>query len=160
MKEEINKSSNKFEIHPKNIYKEKINGIGFVCPEYNTIRSQINRNTNKLLQKDISSFDDIPDKSEFNKTETEEDYMIFENDDIIIFQSPSPFQAYLFYKYSDDIFADGILYIGPKVSYQVFLTRNYKREKNSFYTKSFSILKNKQESIYIIIFRKLKKIYV
>ena len=135
------------------IYKEKINGISFVCPEYNTIRSQINRNINKLLPKDISSFDDIPDKCKFYKTETEEDYMIFKNDVIIIFQSPSPFQANLFYKYSDDIFADGIFYIGPKVSYQVFITRNYVREINCFYTKSFSILKNKQESIYKILFR-------
>ncbi len=30
IKEEINKSSNKFEIHPKKIYKEKINEIGFI----------------------------------------------------------------------------------------------------------------------------------
>ena len=97
IKEEINKSSNKFEIHPKNIYKEKINEIGFVCPEYNTIRSQINRNINKLLPKDISSFDDIPDEYEFYKTETKENYMKFKNDVIILFQSP--FQANLFYKY-------------------------------------------------------------
>jgi len=32
IKEEINKSSNKFEIQPKTIYKEKINEIGFACP--------------------------------------------------------------------------------------------------------------------------------
>ena len=56
------------------------------------IHFQINRNINKLLPKDISSFDDISDEFEFYKTEKEEDYMIFKNDVIIIFQSH--FQAY------------------------------------------------------------------
>ena len=79
----------------------------------------------------------------FYKTETEEDYMIFKNDVIIIFQSPSPFQAYLFYKYSDDIFVDGTFYIAPKCCYQVFITRNYVNDINSYYSISFSILKNK-----------------
>ena len=155
IKEEINKTSNKFDIQPKTIYKEKINEIGFVCPEYNTIRSQINRNINKLLPKDISSFDDIPAECQFYKTETDEDYMIFKNNVIIIFQSP--FQANLFYKYSDDIFVDGTFYIAPKCSYQVFITRNYVRDINTFYTTSFSILKNKQESTYEILFKEIKK---
>ncbi len=39
----------------------------------------------------------------------------------------------------------------------MFITRNYVREINSFYTTSFSILKNKQESTYEILFREIKK---
>ncbi len=61
--------------------------------------------------------------------------MIIKNDVIIIFQSP--FQANLFYKYSDNNFSDGTFYIVQKCSYQVFITRNYVREINSFYTTSF-----------------------
>ena len=63
--------------------------------------------------------------------------MIFKNNNLIIFQSP--FQAKLFSNY--DIFADGTFYIAPKFSYQVFITRTYVAEINSFYTTSFSILK-------------------
>lgn len=81
--------------------------------------------------------------------------MVFKNDVIILFQSP--FQAKLFYKYPDNILVDGTFYIAPKCSYQVFITRNYAREINSFYTISFSILKNKQGSTYEILFKEIKK---
>ncbi|KAG4091276.1 hypothetical protein H8356DRAFT_1709000, partial [Neocallimastix lanati (nom. inval.)] len=41
------------------------------------------------------------------------------------------------------IFVDGIFYIAPKFSYQVFITRTYDEKINSFYTTSISILKDK-----------------
>ncbi len=67
------------------------------------------------------------------------------------------FKHILFYKYSDDIFVNRTFYIAPKCSYQMFITRNYIREIYSFYTTAFSILKNKQELAYKILFRELKK---
>ena len=60
--------------------------------------------------------------------------MIFKNSNLIIFQSP--FQAKLFKEYNDDIFVDGIFFIAPKFSYQIFLTRTYCKELVSFYTTS------------------------
>ena len=80
--------------------------------------------------------------------------MIFKNTNLIIFQSP--FQVKLFREYNDDIFVDGTLFIAPKFSYQIFITRTYAKELDSFYTTSFAILKNKEQETYKI-FKKLKK---
>jgi len=48
-------------------------------------------------------------------------------------------------------------FIAPKFSYQIFITRTYAKELNSFYTISFAILKNKEQETYKILFKKLKK---
>jgi len=81
--------------------------------------------------------------------------MIFKNSNLIIFQSP--FQAKLFREYNDDIFVDDTFYIAAKFSYQIFITRTYIKELNSFYTTSLSILKNKEQKTYKILFEKLNK---
>ncbi|KAG4083742.1 hypothetical protein H8356DRAFT_1064516 [Neocallimastix lanati (nom. inval.)] len=59
-------------------------------------------------------------------------------------------------EYNNDIFVDGTFYISPKFSYQLFITRTYAKELDSFYTTSFAILQNKEQEIYKI-FKKLKK---
>jgi len=76
------------------------------------------------------------------------------NINLIIFQSP--FQVKLFREYNDDIFVDGTFFIASKFSYQIFITRTYAKELDSFYTTSFAILKNKEQETYKI-FKKLKK---
>ena len=83
--------------------------------------------------------------------------MIFKNNNLIIFQSP--FQAVLFSKY-EDVFADGTFYIAPIFANQVFITRTYVKELNSFYTTSFSILENKSQITYKTLFEEIKKILV
>ena len=80
--------------------------------------------------------------------------MIFKNQNVIIFQSP--FQAFLFKKYCDNLFVDGTLYVAPYFSYQVFITRNFVPELNEFYTTSFSILRNKEQETYKTIFEVIK----
>ncbi|OUM59902.1 hypothetical protein PIROE2DRAFT_14424 [Piromyces sp. E2] len=50
------------------------------------------------------------------------------------------------------IFADGTLYIAPKVSFQVFVTRTYISKFKIFYTTSYSILKNKEQTTYEVLF--------
>ncbi|KAG4089373.1 hypothetical protein H8356DRAFT_1347161 [Neocallimastix lanati (nom. inval.)] len=81
-------------------------------------------------------------ESEYYKTKRGENFMIFKNSNLIIFQSP--FQAKLFREYNDNIFVDGTVFIVPKFSYQIFITRTYGKELDSFYTTSFAILKNKE----------------
>ena len=44
---EIKNSSNPFEIKTKVIFIEKAREIGFICPEYKSIQSQITRKINK-----------------------------------------------------------------------------------------------------------------
>ena len=52
-----------------------------------------------------------------------ENFMIFKNSNLIIFQSP--FQVKLFREYNDDIFVDGTFFIALKFSYQIFIKRTY-----------------------------------
>jgi len=47
IKEEIGKSFTSFNIRPKRIFNEISKEVGFLCPEYDTIKSQITRNINK-----------------------------------------------------------------------------------------------------------------
>ncbi|KAL6588656.1 hypothetical protein U3516DRAFT_773348 [Neocallimastix sp. 'constans'] len=51
----------------------------------------------------------------------------------------------LFREYDDDIFVDDTFFIAPKFSYQIFITRTYAKELDSFYTTSFVLLKNKEQ---------------
>ncbi|KAG4107866.1 hypothetical protein H8356DRAFT_1416254 [Neocallimastix lanati (nom. inval.)] len=116
IKEEIKKNSIPMDIKPKHIFNAVSQEMGLICPEYSTIRSQIIRNINKQFPPNIKGFDDIPIESEYYKTKRNENFMIFKNTDLIIFQSP--FQAYLFSNYHKNIFADGTFYAAPKFSYQ------------------------------------------
>ncbi|ORX63230.1 hypothetical protein BCR32DRAFT_251688 [Anaeromyces robustus] len=113
IKEEIRQSIIPMDLKPRRIYKEVSQNMGFICPEYDTIRSQILRNINKQIHTDITTFDEIPNESIYYKTERGEDFMIFKNPNIIIFQSP--FQAKLFSKYYEDIFADAISNASRKI---------------------------------------------
>ncbi|KAG4086576.1 hypothetical protein H8356DRAFT_1434358 [Neocallimastix lanati (nom. inval.)] len=140
IKEEIKKNSIPMDIKPKHIFNAISQEMGLIYPEYSTIRSQIIRNINKQFPPNIKCFDDIPIESEYYKTKRNENFMIFKNTDLIIFQSP--FQAYLFSNYHKNIFADGTFYAAPKFSYQLFITRTYVGEFNMFYTTSISILKS------------------
>jgi len=47
IKEEIKKNSIPMDIKPKHILNAVSQEMGFICPEYSTIRSQIIRNINK-----------------------------------------------------------------------------------------------------------------
>ncbi|KAG4088992.1 hypothetical protein H8356DRAFT_1432362 [Neocallimastix lanati (nom. inval.)] len=138
IKEKFKKISIPMDIKPKHIF----NAIP-------------NNNINKQFPPNIKSFDDIPIESEYYKMKRNENFMIFKNTDLIIFQSP--FQAYLFSNYHKNIFADGTFYAAPKFSYQLFITRTYVGEFNMFYTTSIFILKNKKQSTYETLIKEIKK---
>ncbi|KAL6589824.1 hypothetical protein U3516DRAFT_771687 [Neocallimastix sp. 'constans'] len=106
IKEEIKKNSIPMDIKPKHIFNAVSQEIGLIYPK-------IIRNINKQFPPNIKSFDDIPFESEYYKTKRNENFMIFKNTDLIIFQSP--FQAYLFSNYHKNIFTDGISNTAKKV---------------------------------------------
>ncbi|KAL6588446.1 hypothetical protein U3516DRAFT_807198 [Neocallimastix sp. 'constans'] len=124
IKEEIKKNSIPMDIKPKHIFNAVSQEMGLICPEY-----------------------------KYYKTKRNENFMIFKNTDLIIFQSP--FQAYLFSNYHKNIFADGTFYAAPKFSYQLFITGTYVGEFNMFYTTSISILKNKKQSTYETLLKEI-----
>ncbi|KAG4082174.1 hypothetical protein H8356DRAFT_1435863 [Neocallimastix lanati (nom. inval.)] len=92
IKEEIRKNSIPMVIKPKHIFNAVSQEMGAYI------------NINKQFPPNIKSFDDIPIESKNYKTKRNENFMIFKNTDLIIFQSP--FQAYLFSNYHKNIFAD------------------------------------------------------
>jgi len=55
------------------------------------------------------------------------------------------------------IYADGMLSVAPKFSYQISIKRTYFKELNYFYITSFSILQNKEQTTYEILLKKNKK---
>jgi len=65
-----------------------------ICPEFNSVRTHIIRNQNKQLPPDITTFEEISEESEYYKTENGDNFMVFKNPNLIIFQSL--FQAKLF----------------------------------------------------------------
>jgi len=76
MKNEIRKRSIPFDIKPKHLYSEITQEMGFICPEYNTIKSQISKYIKKQLPPDIVIFDEIPDESEYYINERNENFII------------------------------------------------------------------------------------
>ena len=159
LKHEINESirNNDFFLgmKPKLIYNKNFQKIGKSGPSYNSVRTQMMRTMNKQYPSNIKKFDEIPDESEYFKTIRGEDFMIFKNSNVVIFQSP--FQAKIYSQYNEDIFVDGTFSIAPKFSYQVFITRNYIKEYNCFYTTSISILKDKKQATYETLLKEINK---
>ncbi|KAL6604182.1 hypothetical protein U3516DRAFT_841665 [Neocallimastix sp. 'constans'] len=154
----IRKDNSKFNFFwykNKTLYNKISKEMGLICPEYNSIKSQISRNLNKKLPSNVTTFAEIPSESEYYKTKRGENFMIFKNSNLIIFQFP--FQSQLFKENNDDIFVDDKFFIAPKFSYQIFITRTYAKELDSFYNTSFAILKNKEQETYKTLFEKLKK---
>ncbi|KAG4081954.1 hypothetical protein H8356DRAFT_1438137 [Neocallimastix lanati (nom. inval.)] len=149
IKDEIKKHSNPFDIKRKDYIMKFLKKWDLYI-----LKTLILRSINKKLPSNVTTFNEIPNESEYYKTERNEDFMIFKNSDLVIFQSP--FQAKLFKKYNNDIFVDGTFYIAPKFSQQVFITRTYVKELNSFYTTSYAILRNKKQKTYKMLFNKLK----
>ncbi|KAG4096325.1 hypothetical protein H8356DRAFT_1343541 [Neocallimastix lanati (nom. inval.)] len=101
IKNGIEKSSIPFGIKIKPLYNKISKEMRFICPEYNSIKSQISRNLNKKLPSNLTTFTEISNKSKYYKTKRE---------------------------YNDDIFVDGTFFIAPKFSYQIFITRTYAKE--------------------------------
>ena len=91
IEKEIKNSSNPFEIKSKAIFNEKAKEIGFICPEYKSIQSQISRKINKTIPEDIEKFEDIPEESEYYKIEKNEDFMFCYNN------FPNSFSSINFY---------------------------------------------------------------
>jgi len=94
IKNGIEKISIPFGIKMKPLYNKISKEMGLICPEYNSIKSQISRNLYKKLPSNVTTFAEITSESEYYKTKRGKNFMIFKNFNLIIFQSP--FQAKLF----------------------------------------------------------------
>ncbi|KAG4107791.1 hypothetical protein H8356DRAFT_1379452 [Neocallimastix lanati (nom. inval.)] len=71
IKNGIEKSSIPFGIKIKPLYNKISKEMRFICPEYNSIKSQISRNLNKKLPSNLTTFTEIPNKSKYYKPKRE-----------------------------------------------------------------------------------------
>ena len=94
IKNEISNSSIPVNVNIKHKYDKISQGMGLIRSGYNSIKSQVTRSRRKQLPPDITTFDEIPNESKYYKTKRDENFMIFKNNDLIVFQSL--FQAELF----------------------------------------------------------------
>ena len=155
IKNNIINSPDPFTIKLPRLYKAVSADKGIRGPTFNSIKSSLYNNINKILPPEIKSFDDIPDNSIYYKTFENEDFLYFKNNKIVFFQSPSLAKIHL--KYGDIVFCDGTFYSSPSIAYQLFITRVYDETKNLYYTTSFSLLKGKSKMDYILVFEKLNE---
>ncbi|KAL6612924.1 hypothetical protein U3516DRAFT_751116 [Neocallimastix sp. 'constans'] len=128
---------------------KKNNSKVYRCTEYRTKNKYLHKHLEKECDVSISITKHRIKKEIRNQSKylvkflkRNENFMIFKNFNINIFQSP--FQAKLFIQYNINIFADDTFKIAPKRGY-------------NFYTTSFSILKNKEQRIYEVLFEETKK---
>jgi len=66
IKDGIKKSPIPFGIKIKLLYNKISKEMGLICPEYNSIKTQISRNLNKKLPSNVTTFAEIPNESEYN----------------------------------------------------------------------------------------------
>jgi len=85
IKDEISNSSIPFNVNIKCKYDEISQGMGLICPGYNSIKSQVTRSRRKQIPPDITTFYEIPNESKYYKTKRDENFMIFKNNDLIVF---------------------------------------------------------------------------
>ncbi|KAL6605595.1 hypothetical protein U3516DRAFT_757393 [Neocallimastix sp. 'constans'] len=73
-------------VYPYLLYNEISKEMGFIypCPEYISVKTLILRSINKKLPSNVTTFNEIPNESEYYKTERNEDFMIFKNSDLVI----------------------------------------------------------------------------
>ena len=81
----------------RRLYKAVSADKGIRGPAFNSIKSGLNNNINKILPPEIKSFDDIPDNSIYSKTFENEDFVYFKNNKIVFFQSTSLTKIHLEY---------------------------------------------------------------
>ncbi|KAG4099365.1 hypothetical protein H8356DRAFT_1344155 [Neocallimastix lanati (nom. inval.)] len=81
---QLNQFSIPFNVNIKCKYDEISQGMGLICPGYNSIKSQVTRSRRKQIPPDITTFYEIPNESKYYKTKRDENFMIFKNNDLII----------------------------------------------------------------------------
>ncbi|KAG4083477.1 hypothetical protein H8356DRAFT_1357362 [Neocallimastix lanati (nom. inval.)] len=78
IKNGIEKSSIPFGIKIKPLYNKISKEMRFICPEYNSIKSQISRNLNKKLPSNLTTFTEIHNKSKYYKPKRVIKYLLQE----------------------------------------------------------------------------------
>ena len=77
-------------------------------PSYKNHKSVLYRYLNKSLPKDVENLEDMPLESEYNKTISNENFLAYQSDIMLIFMSKM--QAQILYKNNEHVFIDDIFF--------------------------------------------------
>ena len=122
---------------------------------FGKLKHNIYRYINKKIPKDIESFEELPNESEFYQTIKRDKFLIYKTVSILIFMNI--IQAQFLYKYNEHIFIDGTFYVAPKAAYQVIVIRLHNVLEDRFHIVGYGILTNKEMATYIEFFEKIKE---
>ena len=152
---EINNTKDPFAIKIPRLVKSFSVDKGIKSPSFDSIKTTLYKEINKSFPINIVSFEDAPDESIYYQTISNQKFLLYKDEEVIIFQSED--QARIHAKHGNLVFCDATFYSAPQMAYQLFITRIYDETYNSFYTTSFSLMKNKSTEDYYKIFKKLDR---
>ena len=89
LKLKIQSINDPFSIKLSKLYKSYSADKGIKIPAFNSIKSTLYKEKNKNLPNDIKYLEDAPINSIYYSTCDDEEFFIFKNNDLLIFQSPS-----------------------------------------------------------------------
>ena len=153
LKNEIINSIEPFLIKINKLYKTYSADKGIKAPSFNSIKTTLYREITKILPNDIEDFESIPDESLYYKTIDNNNFLLYKNNRIVVFQSNN--MAKIHAKFGDIVFADATYYSCPNLAYQLFITRVFDETYNSYYTTSFTLMNGKTGEDYFLVFKKL-----
>ena len=119
-------------------------------PNFDNIKHNIYRYINKNIPKNIESFEDLPEESDFYNTIKGDTFLIYKTISILIFMSI--IQARLLYKYNEHVFISRTFFVTPKAVYQVIIIMVHYVVKDRFHSECYGILPNKEIQTYIEFF--------
>ena len=106
------------------------------------------------MPKDVENLEDMPSESEYYKTISNENFLAYKSDTMLIFMSKM--KAQILYKKNEHIFIDGTFFSAPKAVYQVVTIRNHDLINDIFYTVAYGLLINKSMESYVEFLDQIK----
>lgn len=145
-----NENIDKLKIKDKN----HINVRDQWSPSFKNHKSVLYRYLNKSLPKDVENLEDMPSESEYYKIISNENFLAYKSDTMLIFMSKM--QAQILFKNNEHVFIDGTFFPAPKAVYQVVTIRNHDLINDIFYTVAYGLLTNKSMNSYVEFLDQIK----
>ncbi|KAL6610937.1 hypothetical protein U3516DRAFT_665509 [Neocallimastix sp. 'constans'] len=125
IKDGIKKSPIPFGIKIKLLYNKISKEMGLICPEYNSIKTQISRNLNKKLPSNVTTFAEIPNESEYN-----DDIFV---DDTFFIAPKFSYQIFITGTYVKELdIISNLPFINPEYIFDIYVIIKIKSIKNNY----------------------------
>ena len=152
---EIENASNKFDLKPKNLFKDYIEKHTKVKVSFGNIKSSLYNNINAKIPEDVDSFQDLPHESIYYYMSNGEKFVIYQDDDLLLMQTK--LLSKILWRFPDEVFMDGTFFAAPKLSYQLVVVRVYANPLKKYFTVAFGLMQNKTKDLYIKLYKKIQE---